>query len=80
MQPDELKTLIENSIENSQAEVSFDGNHAMVSVVSDTFEGLTPVRKQQLVYACLQDSIASGAIHAVHIKTYTRSQWAAKSL
>jgi acid stress-induced BolA-like protein IbaG/YrbA len=33
------------------------------------------VKKQQLVYQCLQQHIASGAIHALTIKTYTPEQW-----
>ncbi len=79
MQPNELKALLESKIENSSAEVSFDGSHVMISVVSTAFEGLSAVKKQQLVYGCLQEEIASGAIHAVHMKTYTPSEWEAEN-
>jgi acid stress-induced BolA-like protein IbaG/YrbA len=39
------------------------------------FGGLSPVKKQQLVYGCLTDQIADGSIHALGIKTYTQDQW-----
>ena len=77
MQVEEIKALIESSIPDSEAQVQLEGNHAHLVVVSSAFEGLNPVKKQQLVYGCLQDAIASGAIHAVHMKTYTPSQWQA---
>lgn len=78
MQIEEIKALIESSIPNSEANVQLEGNHAHLVVVSTSFEGLNAVKKQQLVYGCLQDAIASGVIHAVHMKTYTPDQWAAQ--
>lgn len=78
MQVEEIKTLIESSIAESRVEVQLEGSHAHLLVVSSAFEGLNAVKKQQLVYGCLQDAIASGAIHAVHMKTYTPAQWEAQ--
>ncbi|ABD82428.1 BolA family protein [Saccharophagus degradans] len=78
MNQDDIKALIESSIPESQVQAQIDGSHVHLVVVSPAFEGLMPVKKQQLVYACLQDSIASGAIHAVHMQTFTPAQWAEK--
>lgn len=77
MQPEEIKHILESKIENATADVGVDGNHVMVTVISDAFAGLSPVKKQQLVYGCLQEEIASGVIHAVHMKTFTPEEWAA---
>ncbi len=49
-----------------------------ITVVGDLFSGMSPVKKQQAVYACLNEQIASGAIHAVSIKTFTPEQWEAQ--
>ncbi|NIB41866.1 BolA/IbaG family iron-sulfur metabolism protein [Pseudomaricurvus alkylphenolicus] len=76
MQPEEIKALLQEQIADSQVEVNVEGSHVNVVVVSPAFEGLTPVKKQQLVYGVLSDQIASGAIHAVNMKTYTPEQWA----
>ena len=77
MQVEEIKALIEASIPESLVEVQVDGSHIALNVVSPAFEGLNAVKKQQLVYARLQEAIASGAIHAVHMTTYTPAQWQA---
>ncbi|MFT7559846.1 MAG: acid stress-induced BolA-like protein IbaG/YrbA [Flavobacteriales bacterium] len=74
MQAEEIKNLIQNTISDAQVEVQVDGSHIAVTVVSTAFEGLSPVKKQQLVYSGLQDAIASGAIHAVQIKALTPAQ------
>lgn len=79
MLADDIQTLIKAKIATSQLDVSIQGNHAHLVVVSDDFTGLSPVKKQQLVYGCLNDLIASGAVHAVHMQTFTSSEWAQKS-
>lgn len=76
MTPDQVIELIQSSIEGSTVTAQLDGNHVSVVVVSEHFEGLNAVKKQQRVYAALQETIASGEIHAVHMKTYTPAQWA----
>ena len=75
MSPDDIKRLLQDQIENSQVDVSVDGSHVNLVVVSPAFAGLNPVKKQQLVYGVLQEQISSGAIHAVNMKTYTPEQW-----
>ena len=48
-------------------DVQLDGSHCQVTVISDAFEGLRPVARQQRVYAPLGEFIRSGALHAVNI-------------
>ena len=75
MQAEEIKQLLEAQFPGSYVEVSGDGNHWDLVVVSDAFDGLTAVKKQQLVYGALNQHIADGSIHAVNMKTYTVAQW-----
>ena len=42
-----------------------------VEIVSDVFEGLSRVKRQQLVYKALNERIESGEIHAVSMRTYS---------
>ena len=72
---DEIANLIREEIKVIHLEVELSGNHCNVLVVSDSFEGLSPVKKQQMVYQCLNEKIASGEIHAVNIQTLTGTQW-----
>lgn len=75
MQAEEIKALLEAQLPECEVSVEVDGSHVNVLAVGDLFEGLTPVKKQQLVYAGLTDQIADGTLHAINMKLYTKSQW-----
>ena len=70
-----LETLIKQAIQPDHLEVTGDGSHFQVIVVSDIFENLKPVQKQQKIYALVSDKIADGSLHAISIKTYTQKEW-----
>ncbi|SDJ65469.1 BolA family protein [Microbulbifer yueqingensis] len=74
MQPEEIKALIEGHIPDSHADVAFEGSHLLVTVVSEAFDGLSRLKKQQLVYEALGDKIADGTLHAVQMKTLTPAE------
>jgi acid stress-induced BolA-like protein IbaG/YrbA len=75
MQPSEVKALLESRLDGCQFYIQGEGCNFQVVAVGEAFEGLSPVKRQQLVYAALSDEIASGALHAISIKTYTPAQW-----
>ena len=75
MEPDEIKTLIENGIPQSQAIVTGESGKYEAIVISPEFEGLSMVKEHQLVYATVNEHIASGALHALSIKAYTPGEW-----
>ena len=68
---EEIKERLEGEFPDSKIAIELDGNRAGVLVVSDEFEGLSRVKRQQRVYGCLNDYIQSGAIHAVSITAKT---------
>lgn len=51
------------------------GDHLEAIVVSSEFEGKTMVKQHQLVYSALQQEMATEAIHALALKTYTPQTW-----
>lgn len=75
MQPSDVKTLLESRIDGCDFYIQGEGCNFQVVAVGEVFTGLNPVKRQQLIYAALSDEIASGALHAVSIKTYTPDQW-----
>lgn len=77
MQAEQVKQILESELENCTVITAGEGCDFQVTVVGQIFEGLRPVKSQQLVYACLNEYIANGTIHALTIKTYTPDQWAA---
>jgi len=78
METSQIKEIIEAGIEGCEARVTADGSKYTAVVVSDVFEGKTMIAEQKMVYALLNDEIQSGAIHALTIKAYTKSEWAAQ--
>ena len=51
------------------------GDHLQAIVVSSEFEGKTLVKQHQMVYKAVQEALATEEIHALALKTYTRTQW-----
>lgn len=68
---DEVRNRVAQAIPDAQVSVEVEGNRASIHVVSDHFSGMSRVQKQQAVYACIEDLIASGSLHAVTIKAET---------
>ena len=66
-----IKEALEGEFPGATIDVQLDGSHCQVTVVSDVFEGLRPVARQQRVYAPLGDFIRSGVLHAVNIVATT---------
>lgn len=69
MQAQEVKELLLQRFAN--VEVEGEGAKFHLTIVSSEFEGLNPVKRQQLVYGCLTEQIASGVIHAVTMSLST---------
>lgn len=75
MQPEQVRQLLVDKLAECDVEVSGDGRHFAIVVVGDVFTGLSPVKKQQLVYAALSEQFADGSIHAVDkLTTLTRAE------
>lgn len=79
MQNDEIQSLLAARFPDAYIEVGGDGYHHDVLIVSAAFAGLLPVKKQQLVYAVLNDRIVDGSLHAINMKLFTPEQWAKKN-
>lgn len=73
-----VKSLLQNQLPECEFRVQGEGSNYDIEAIGDVFEGLRPVKKQQLVYAALSERIADGSIHAVNIRTYTPGEWTAK--
>ena len=75
MNAQDVKDLLEKKLVDCEIRVEVDGSHVNIIVIGDIFEGKRTVQRQQLVYAALQEQIASGVIHAVNMKTFTSEEW-----
>ncbi len=68
---DVIARSIRTRIPDAEVEAVVEGNRALITVVSREFEGMSRVRKQQAVYACIDHLIADGSLHAVSIRALT---------
>jgi len=75
MNADEIKILLETQLADCDVKVEADGSHVNIIVIGNIFESKRSVQRQQLVYAALREHIASGTIHAVNMKTYSKHEW-----
>lgn len=51
------------------------GDHLEAIVVSAQFEGKSLVKQHQMVYGAVKEAMATEAIHALALKTYTPQAW-----
>ena len=72
---DELEQVLMKIPGVIHVDVSGDGYHYQLTLVSNEFEGMKRLARQQWVYAKLQEYITSGALHALTMKTWTEAEW-----
>ena len=68
---DEVRTRLEVAFPESQVSLQGDSSRLLIVVVGPEFEGVSRVKRQQTVYACITDLIREGALHAVTIRANT---------
>ncbi len=74
MTPLQIQQLIEKQMENAVVNVSGAEGKFTAEVISNQFDGLLPLKRHKLVYACVNDEITSGALHALTIIAKTPSE------
>lgn len=75
METTQVEALLREKLALSEVIVKANGNHYEVIAVGECFDGLSRVKKQQLVYGPLMQTIADGTIHALSIKAFTPTEW-----
>lgn len=76
--PEQVEALIKAEIPDAQVQVqdlTGGGDHLQAIVISSQFEGKSLVKQHQLVYGALNQAMATEAIHALALKTYTPEAW-----
>lgn len=71
MDTDAIEALLLENFPGCQLEIAAEGNKLSLKIISDEFEGLNRVKRQQRIYALLDERIKSGEIHAVSMMTQT---------
>lgn len=79
--PDQVEAMIKAGLPDDAqvTALSPDGEHFEATVISSAFAGKRRLQQHQLVYGTVQQAIASGAIHALSLNTFTPEEWATKN-
>ncbi len=69
MDPNEIRSLLEQAFPGARVEVDGDGRHFQALVVSEAFAGKDLLARHRMVYAALGERM--GQIHALSIRART---------
>lgn len=75
MSPEDVRARITTELTDCEVRVEGGDGRFTVVAVGSCFEGLSRVRRQQRINACLRDALDDGSIHAVSMRTFTPAEW-----
>ena len=78
MTADQLEELISAGLPCEHITLEGDGRHWYATIVSTEFEGKRLIQRHQRVYATLGDRMKTDEVHALSMKTFSPTEWAAK--
>ena len=65
--PDKIQQLIEQGMNTNSVSVTGAEGKYIAEVISEAFAGQMLIKRHKMVYACVNDEITSGALHALTI-------------
>ncbi|MCY3859741.1 MAG: BolA/IbaG family iron-sulfur metabolism protein [Gammaproteobacteria bacterium] len=71
---DTIRTNLEQEFPDASIELAVDGNRCLIRLVSAEFDGVMRVRREQRIYGCLKELLATGELHAVTIQAKTPAE------
>ena len=74
MDSDKIKEMLASGLGDCDIEVQITGNKLVLHIISESFEGLSQLKRQKKVYAILNEMVSTGEIHAVTMHTNTPSE------
>lgn len=79
MESNEIERRILSTLPGAQIDVEGADCDFNVTVISDEFDGLPTMKRQQRILAAFNDVLSNGDLHALSIKAHTLQEWNAKS-
>ena len=75
---DDVRSFIAAGLPCDHLEVEGDGQHFFATIVSPAFDGRRLIQRHKRVYDTLGGRLASDEVHALSMKTFTPTEWAAQ--
>ena len=74
MKPEHIEQLIASQMSDTKVSVTGGEGKYVATVTSNAFEGLNTLKRHKLVYACVNEQITSGELHALTIVAKTPAE------
>ena len=74
MNKEAIKEIIQKSLPEASLEFIGDDCSLQLLVISDSFEGMSMLKRHRMVLDLLSDSFKSGDLHALSLKTKTNME------
>lgn len=74
MNPEIIQQLIQHKMPSATVDVSGGDGKYIAKVISDEFSDLSQIKRHKMVYACVNDEIVSGELHALTIVAKTPAE------
>jgi stress-induced morphogen len=74
----QVEAMIQSELPDAEVmvrDLTGGGDHLEAIVISAAFEGKTRVKQHQMVYGALKKEMATEAIHALALHTFTPTAW-----
>jgi acid stress-induced BolA-like protein IbaG/YrbA len=71
----QIQEAIETALPDAKVYLDGEGCDFSAIVISEAFDGLTPVKRQQQVLAAVSGWLATGELHAFSVRAYTGAEW-----
>lgn len=78
METNEVRALIMEQLIDARIEIQGADCSFTARVVSESFEGMRPVQRQQKVLSCFSEQLADGRLHALTVEAFTPAELAAR--
>lgn len=77
MEQAQVISMIEQALPGSEVRVEGADCSFTVVVISEQFESLSQVKRQQQILSGFSELLGSGELHALSAKAYTPAEWSA---
>lgn len=67
--------LLSENIKHADIELEGEDCNFTIWVISESFDGQSPLTRQKNIMAILGDMIKKGELHALSIKAFTAAEW-----
>lgn len=71
----EITNRIDSLLQDAEVDIEGEDCSFSVSIISDEFKGLMPVKRQQKILALFAEELQTGELHALTVNAFTMEEF-----